>query len=798
MVSKYCFESASVNIRHRIMLLVVLSFLAIALIGGFAVYQGRGSAKEVKTVTQGVVPSALASAELVGQLKDVQLSVMAIVSAADLKLAAQAEDRLQATQGRLQRAFDQQMAQADSEAQRGLVVQAKESLSNYFAAIKDTVGFKLKGQTDVAEANLAANVGGYLQEMEAVVETLQIEKRRSKDDAIAALNENLSGTTSTIAVVTVIAVLVLGGMGFLLYRQIIVPIAEMERKMTEIATSQDFSQRLPVQRMDEIGHSITAFNVMVEKIQEASELVKQKTADIHAMLHYIPQGILTVQADNRIHPEYSTFLENILETREIAGRSLMDVVFTGTGCNADQLSQIETVSSACIGEDEMNFGFNAHLLPSEISKTMFNGDTKILDLNWSPITDESGTTLRILLCVRDVTELRALAVEAQLQKRELNIIGEILAVHQEKFHEFTRGATAFLVENRALIEDTPVNSTFAERQPVITQLFRNMHTIKGNARTYGLLHLTHVVHEAEQTYDSLRASEDTVWDRDYLLQQLDATRVALEEYVHINEVKLGRKGPGRRGGVDNFLMVEKQHIAATLALLEHADAASGAAQRDALRQTRHSLELMGTQSFEEVLAGVLESLPALAKELGKEAPVTTIHSNGIMLRTQVAGLLKNVCMHLYRNAMDHGLEPATERVAHGKSPAGQVHMTVSMQGEHLAIKLQDDGRGLAVAHIRRKAIERKLIAEDAVLSGTEIAELVLKPGFSTAEKVTEVSGRGVGMDAVMGFVKAEGGSLRLTILDESSTQDYRPFETLILLPGKFAVAPALRLLQQSA
>jgi chemotaxis protein histidine kinase CheA len=155
-------------------------------------------------------------------------------------------------------------------------------------------------------------------------------------------------------------------------------------------------------------------------------------------------------------------------------------------------------------------------------------------------------------------------------------------------------------------------------------------------------------------------------------------------------------------------------------------------------------------------------------------------------------------MHLYRNAVDHGLESAAERVTHGKSPAGHVHLSLSMQGDHLAIRLQDDGRGLAVAHIRRKAIERKLIAEDAVLSAEQIAQLVLQPGFSTAEHVTEVSGRGVGMDAVKGFVEAAGGSLALTILDERSGQDYRPFETLILLPGKFALAPALRLLQHTA
>jgi chemotaxis protein histidine kinase CheA len=120
-----------------------------------------------------------------------------------------------------------------------------------------------------------------------------------------------------------------------------------------------------------------------------------------------------------------------------------------------------------------------------------------------------------------------------------------------------------------------------------------------------------------------------------------------------------------------------------------------------------------------------------------------------------------------------------------------------MQGEQLALRLRDDGRGLAVGSIRRKAVERKLIAADAVLSGAQLAQLVLQAGFSTAEQVTEVSGRGVGMDAVKGFVEAEGGTLTLNILDDS-TGDFRPFETLILLPGKLALAPALRLLQQSA
>ena len=785
------------NIRYRITLLIVLTFLAIASIGGFAVYQSRGSASEVKMVTQGVVPSALASAELIGQLKDVQLSVMMMVGANDAKLAQEAGERLQGNQATLQKALDNQLAQADSEAQRGLVVQAKESLGNYFAAIRDTAAFKLAGQKEVAEANLAANVGGYLQEMEAIIQTLQVEKRRSKDGAIVALNENLTSTTATIGVATAIAILVLTSVGVLLYRQIIRPISEMEVKMTEIASSQDFTHRLPIIRMDEIGHSLMAFNTMIEKIQESTELVKQKTADIHAMLHYIPQGILTVESGNRVHPEYSVYLESILETSGIAGKDLMDLVFSDTQCSSDVLSQIATTTGACIGEDEMNFAFNAHLLPTEVVRKMPRGEVKILDLNWSPIVDEAGTTLRILLSIRDVTELRALALESSVQKRELAIIGEILNVQQEKFHSFIHSALTFVIENRTLINNSPVDMNEAQRSAVINTLFRNMHTIKGNARTYGLLHLTHVVHDTEQAYDTLRQHTDRTWDADSLIAQLDATQHLIEEYDRVNALKLGRTGPGRRGAVDRFLMVEKSQVEAAKDLLDRADTSSIPALRDALRQARHNLDRIGTEKIADILAGVLESLPSLARELGKQPPQTLIHDNGISIHTQAVDTLKNVCMHLYRNALDHGIETAQQRIASGKSPIGTITLTASVQGDELILRLRDDGRGLAVNAIHKKAVERGLVAQGDVLTDTQIGQLIFAAGFSTADHVTEISGRGVGMDAVKGFVQQLGGSLDLHF-EDAPLGGYRPFDTVIRIPAQLAVAPILRLFQHVA
>ncbi|MFX8301127.1 hypothetical protein ABTL22_19355, partial [Acinetobacter baumannii] len=89
---------------------------------------------------------------------------------------------------------------------------------------------------------------------------------------------------------------------------------------------------------------------------------------------------------------------------------------------------------------------------------------------------------RILLCLRDVTELRALARSAQAQARELTIIGEILGVQQETFHEFIEGANGFVAANAALLAEA-ASAAPAGRAEAVAVMFRNMHTVKGNART---------------------------------------------------------------------------------------------------------------------------------------------------------------------------------------------------------------------------------------------------------------------------------------------------------------------------
>jgi two-component system chemotaxis sensor kinase CheA len=149
--------------------------------------------------------------------------------------------------------------------------------------------------------------------------------------------------------------------------------------------------------------------------------------------------------------------------------------------------------------------------------------------------------------------------------------------------------------------------------------------------------------------------------------------------------------------------------------------------------------------------------------------------------------LKNVFMHLLRNSVDHGLEAAEVRNAQGKAAAGAIDIEVGVGEGALQITLSDDGRGLALKRIRAMAIEKGWIEADQPLSDEEIAELIFRPGFSTADKVTEVSGRGVGMDAVRDFLKREHGSIALRFTDDHKGADFRQFQTIVNLPEKLAV-----------
>lgn len=148
----------------------------------------------------------------------------------------------------------------------------------------------------------------------------------------------------------------------------------------------------------------------------------------------------------------------------------------------------------------------------------------------------------------------------------------------------------------------------------------------------------------------------------------------------------------------------------------------------------------------------------LSTELGKEVELETLGGD-TEIDKNVLDRLSEPLVHMIRNSMDHGIEAASAREAAGKSAQGRLRLSARQEAGEILISIEDDGKGLDAAAIRVKAVERGLIGAEQDLSAAELHKLIFAPGFSTAATVSSVSGRGVGMDAVLTTVTALRGSV---------------------------------------
>lgn len=170
----------------------------------------------------------------------------------------------------------------------------------------------------------------------------------------------------------------------------------------------------------------------------------------------------------------------------------------------------------------------------------------------------------------------------------------------------------------------------------------------------------------------------------------------------------------------------------------------------------------------------------VSKNLGKDVDLQITGADTELDKSMVE-TIADPLMHLVRNSLDHGIEPSEERAARGKSARGQLALHAYHESGTIVIEVSDDGRGLDRDRILKKAIERGLVGPDQSLSDAEIHQLICHPGFSTAEQVTDISGRGVGMDVVKRNIEALRGQMML------ASEAGRGTTTQIRLPLTLAI-----------
>jgi two-component system chemotaxis sensor kinase CheA len=185
---------------------------------------------------------------------------------------------------------------------------------------------------------------------------------------------------------------------------------------------------------------------------------------------------------------------------------------------------------------------------------------------------------------------------------------------------------------------------------------------------------------------------------------------------------------------------------------------------DEMSQHIRDLADAATSIRAQPLKVVFSRFGALVRDLEKATSKRVrleIHGESTEIDKTVVERLSEPLTHLIRNSIDHGIESTDDRVAAGKDPVGRLRLSAEQRGSQVVIELSDDGAGVNRERVLRKAIERGMVAADASLSDEEIDGLIFLPGFSTAESVTSISGRGVGMDAVRETIAEMGGQVGL-------------------------------------
>lgn len=268
--------------------------------------------------------------------------------------------------------------------------------------------------------------------------------------------------------------------------------------------------------------------------------------------------------------------------------------------------------------------------------------------------------------------------------------------------------------------------------------------------------LTEVETTIERMRDQLRRLDTETQGRILSRQQAEAEHLGYEEFDPLEM--------DRHSQLQQLSRALSESVSDLLDLKDTLDRRNQDAHDLLQQQARINTELqeglMRTRMvpFERMLPRLKRIVRQVAQELGKDVEFIVGNAEGEMDRNVLERMAAPL-EHMLRNAVDHGLESREARLAAGKPEKGRISLDLTHEGGDIVFDMRDDGAGVPLDAVRRKAIKRGLLAPEQEISDRDVLQFILQPGFSTAEKITQISGRGVGMDVVHEEVRQLGGSM---------------------------------------
>lgn len=532
----------------------------------------------------------------------------------------------------------------------------------------------------------------------------------------------------------------------LLEMNVLSRVTNLDNDVNIIGKSGDHSKRVNFKGKDELSNLGGSINAMLQALESKEIEIKNHNREMRLIMNTVQSGLLSIDENFLINPEYSKSAETILGQTAFAGKSYFEVLGLNTENTTKLKEFLDIFSQEILPEKDM-----AGLNPFDELCITKAGTASWLKLRYHIIKRGENLPKHTLVVIEDITEEKALAEKVKLAERE-NMQLKAIAEDPDLFREF-------LIEVRQILkhceEKLKMLSEDMQSRQLVNEVFRDVHTIKGTAASFGLGFVSEIAGKLENNLSQLRESGEITSEIINETGKSLATLTQAVKEVTESAKKIIGDDMSETSDITLKISLEKlKNISSIINdLLEKELLDSNTAHKLQCEITRQ-LDKLKAVPARKGLAKALKIVPDLIKKLQKEI-VFDFEGADVPLDCEIAHELNTPLVHLIRNCFDHGIESSDERIEKGKPVEGHVKLSIKDLGKEIPVELSDDGRGIDPQKIKNSAIKKGVLSEaDAEkLTDEQLRELIFHPGFSTAETVSEISGRGVGMDAVLSSVK---------------------------------------------
>lgn len=477
------------------------------------------------------------------------------------------------------------------------------------------------------------------------------------------------------------------------------------------------------------------------------QMVEERTSELHsanrmlqAIMNSLGQGFLVFGPDGICSSIYTKACEHILEA-EPAGQPIWKILKLGE--ETDQFKMwLEASFSESLPFDSLK----------ELAPQRFNhSDEKYITLDYYPIRDEQDGITNLVLVATDRTLEHEANIALEKQKKFAQMVVKLIK-NKEQFIQFIKSS-------REIIDDTMKSCQVVSAEAFdYLQVFRKLHTLEGEAGSFSVEPLRLAARRCQELIEPLRKPSDSM-DKVFsslkseFQASVDDLHQAHEDFLHDNREVLS---------VISLDDKRKVEVAADeLLKFEKALIQAGVSQA-LVEQFRNEFL---KEPIGKYLGHMEDVSKVVAAKQGKRLKPMKFIGGDLRIDPEPLHDLFDSMVHVFRNAVDHGVEEPEVRELHGKDREGQLTISASSHVENghrwIYLTISDDGRGIDPQRIREKLIERQPNLNVSSLSDEQVIQYIFDPGFTSRDEVSEFSGRGVGMDAVKTEVQRLGGSVHV-------------------------------------